>query len=118
MDFVIHLPITKKGHDAILTVVDRMSKMVHLIPTKTTVTAVQTAQLFYDHVWKLHGVPKDIVSDRDSRFTGHFWTELLRLIGTKQNMSTSFHPQTDGQTERMIRIMEDMLRHYLCRCRA
>lgn len=113
MDYVVQLPVTKRGHDAILVFVDRLSKMVHLVPTTTTVTGVGTAQLYFDTVWKLHGIPKDIVSDRDTRFTGHFWRELMRLIGTKQYMSTSFHPQSDGQTERVNRVMEDMLRHYV-----
>ena len=113
MDYVVQLPITKRGHDAILVFVDRLSKMVHLVPTTTKVTGAQTAQLFFDHVFKHHGLPTDIVSDRDSRFTSHFTKELLRLLGTKQCMSTAFHPQTDGQTERTNRVMEDMLRHYV-----
>jgi hypothetical protein len=113
MDYVVQLPVTKKGHDAIVVFIDRLSKMVHLVPTTTKVTGEGTAQLFFDNVFKLHGLPRDIVSDRDSRFTGKFTTELLRLLGTRQNMSTSFHPQTDGQTERINRVMEDMLRHYV-----
>jgi hypothetical protein len=113
MDYVVQLPITKRGHDTILVFIDRLSKMVHLVPTKTTVTGAQTAQLFFDHVFKHHGLPNDIVTDRDSRFTSHFTKELLRLLGTKQCMSTAFHPQSDGQTERINRVMEDMLRHYV-----
>ncbi len=113
MDFITGLPVTERGHDAILVVVDRMSKMVHLIATTTTVTAPQVAQLYQDRIFALHGLPDDIVSDRDSKFTSAFWKNLQKLLGTNLNMSTAFHPQTDGQTERMNGILEDMLRHYV-----
>jgi len=94
-------------------VVDKLTKMVHLIPTTVHVTGEETARLYMDHVWKHHGVPESIVSDRDPRFTGKFMTEFLKLLGTKQRLSTAFHPQTDGQTERTNRTLEDMLRHYV-----
>ena len=113
MDFIIHLPPTKEGHDAILVVVDRLTKMTHIIPTVTKVNAEETAKLFRDHVWKLHGYPKHLVTDRDSRFTSNFWQELQKYCGMKGHKSTSFHPQSDGQTERMNRVLEDMLRHYI-----
>ena len=113
MDFITQLPRSIHGNDAVFVVVDRLTKMVHIIPTKTTVTSEGTAQLFLDNVWKHHGVPQDIVSDRGSVFVGKFFTELLRLIGTRHNRSTAFHPQSDGQTERMNRVLEDMLRHYV-----
>ena len=87
--------------------------MVHIIPTNTTCTAVTVAELYRDHVWKLHGVPSKIVSDRDLRFTSAFIRELCSLVGARQAMSTPYHPQTDGQTERVIRVLEDMLRHYV-----
>jgi hypothetical protein len=113
MDFIVHLPKTKQGHDAIYVVVDRLTKMVHLIPTTTSVTASEVAALFRNHVWKLHGDPKHFVSDRDSKFTSKFWQDLQRQLGIHSHTSTAFHPQSDGQTERTNRILEDMLRHYV-----
>ena len=89
--------------------------MAHFIPTKTTATAEDTARLFLDNVFRLHGLPEEIVSDRDSKFTGNFWQALFEALGTRLGMSTAFHPQTDGQIERMNRIIEDMRRrlHYV-----
>jgi hypothetical protein len=113
MDFVTGLPMTPRLHDAIVVFVDRLTKMVHLVPTTTTVDAVGTARLYIDHVWKHHGVPQNLVTDRGSVFISHFWTALLQIIGTKQKLSTAYHPQTDGQTERVNRVIEDMLRHYV-----
>ena len=113
MDLITDLPQTKIGHTAILVVVDRLTKMAHFMPCSTTVTAPQVAQLFLDFIVKLHGIPKEIISDRDPRFTSHFWQELCIYLGTKQNLSTPYHPQTDGQTERMNRILEEMLRHFV-----
>jgi hypothetical protein len=113
MDFITQLPCTKSGHTCILNVVDRLSKRVHFIPTVNEVNAPQTAKLFFDHVVRLHGMPREIVSDRDPRFTSNFWRSLLELTGTKLAMSTSMHPQTDGQTERANRTLEEMLRGYV-----
>jgi hypothetical protein len=113
MDFIVQLPKTKQGHDAIYVVVDRLTKMVHLIPTYTSVKASEVADLFRNNVWKLHGDPKHFVTDRDSKFTSKFWQDLQRLLGISSHMSTAFHPQSDGQTERTNRILEDMLRHYV-----
>jgi hypothetical protein len=113
MDFITHLPKSPEGFDALFVVVDRLSKMVHAIPTHDTATAEDTALLFYQHVFKLHGLPVDIVSDRDPKFTSHFWKDLAKLTGTKLSMSTAAHPQSDGQTERVNRVLQDMLRHYV-----
>ena len=96
-----------------MIVVDRLSKMVHLIATKQTATAQDIAQIYQDRVFALHGLPDDIVSDRDTRFTSACRKNLQKLLGTNINMSTAFHPQTDGQTERMNSVLEDMLRHYV-----
>ncbi len=112
MDFIVRLPMTAAGHDAILTVVDRLTKMAHFIPTTTTVTAEAAAKQFFAGVVRLHGLPKSIVSDRDSKFTSAFWKELFKLTGTSLDMSTARHPQTDGQSERMNRTLEEMLRAY------
>jgi len=113
LDFITHLPRSQRGNDAILTMVDRMTKMTHLAPCKTTIDSEGTAQLFLNHVWKIHGLPENIVSDRGSVFVGKFFSELLRLIGTKHNRSTAFHPQSDGACERQNKILEDCLRHYV-----
>ncbi len=113
MDLITQLPKTTAGHDAIVVFVDRLSKMVHFVPTTTTVGAEKLANIFHDNVIKLHGLPEEIVSDRDPRMTSHFWRQLMAKMGSKLSMSSAFHPQTDGQTERMNRILEDMLRNYV-----
>ena len=107
------LPKTLSGYDAILVVVDRLSKMAHFIPTTASVTALATAKLFVDHIFKLHGLPKSLVSDRDTRFTSKFWQALFHSLGTSLKMSTSFHPQTDGQTERTNRTLISGIRSYV-----
>jgi hypothetical protein len=112
MDFITSLP-KSRGYDTIMVVVDRLSKMVILIPTHVTATADKVAKLFVSHVVSKHGVPVQIISDRDSRFTSHFWRATCRIWGTSQGMSTAFRPQTDGQTERTNRIIEETLRHYI-----
>jgi hypothetical protein len=112
MDFIVGLP-KSEGCTSILVVVDRLSKYAEFIPAPKECTAEVTAKLFMRHVVKYWGLPASIVSDRDSRFTGRFWTELFRLLGTALNMSTTMHPQTDGQTERINNILEVYLRHYV-----
>ena len=113
MDLITQLPVTQKGNDAIVVFVDKLSKMVHIAPCKTTCGAEEFANIFMHEVHRLHGMPRKIVSDRDSRFQGRFFSELSKIMGCRQAMSTAFHPQTDGQTERANRILEDMLRHYV-----
>jgi hypothetical protein len=113
LDLITQLPVTKSGHDAIVVFVDKFSKMVHYAATTTTCTSYDLARLFFDNVVRLHGIPRYIVSDRDPRFTAKLWNQLWTMLGTKLKMSTAFHPQTDGQTERANRVLEDMLRHYV-----
>jgi len=113
MDLITQLPKTASGHDAIVTVVDRLSKMTHFIPATTDINAPKLAQLFIDHVVRLHGMPTMIVSDRDPRFTSTFWQNVMDRLGTYTAMSTAYHPQTDGQTERANRTIEEMLRSYV-----
>lgn len=113
MDLITQLPKTKKGNDAIVVHVDKLTKKVIMTATKTTVTAPELATIVYREVVRHHGVPEMIISDRDTRFTSMFWKELWRLLGTKLAMSTAYHPQTDGQTERANRTIEDMLRAYV-----
>ena len=100
MDFIVKLPPTQDGYNAIIVFVDQLSKMVHLQPTTTTATAVDVANIFFNTVFQLHGLPRVIISDRDPKFTSKFWQMLFKLIDTKLTLSTAFHPQTDGQTER------------------
>jgi hypothetical protein len=113
MDLITQLPMTDQGHDAIVVWVDKLSKMVHYTATTTTVTAPELAQLMYREVVRHHGIPSSIVSDRDPRFTSHFWKSLWKLTDTQLNMSTSFHPQSDGQTERANRTLEEYLRAHV-----
>ncbi len=113
MDFIAPLSTTKSGHDAMMVVVDRLTKMIHAIPTTVTATAQQVARLYFDNVFRLHGLPTSVVSDRDPKFTSEFWSALSKLTGTHLAMSTANHPQTDGQTERANRTLIEMLRAYV-----
>ena len=113
LDLITALPRSAAGHDAIVVFVDKLTKMVHYVPTSTTVTATHLATLFLRHVVRLHGVPDSIISDRDPRFTAHFWRAFWTQLGSKLVMSTAYHPQTDGQTERANRTLEEMLRSYV-----
>jgi len=113
LDLITSLPRTKRGYDAIVVFVDRLTKMAHFCPTTNEVSGEGVAQLFFDNIFRLHGLPAALVSDRDPRFTGKFWEALFRLLGTKLAMSTSLHPQTDGQTERTNRTLEQVLHHYV-----
>ncbi|KAE8898014.1 hypothetical protein PF003_g18050 [Phytophthora fragariae] len=110
MDFIFELPADARGHTGILVFVCRLSKMVRLAAVRKSVTAPQAAQLFVDNVFRNHGLPEAFVSDRDPRFVSHFWQHLFRLLGTRLDMSTADHPQTDGPTERVNRVLEDILR--------
>jgi hypothetical protein len=114
MDFVTGLPRTVEGKDAILTFTDRFSKMVHLVAMDfTNSTAPQVARLYFDNVWRLHGLSQKIISDRDPRFMSAFWQEIFRLSGTLLAPGTPYHPQTDGQAENTNRTMEQILRAYV-----
>ena len=114
MDLITQLPACKgTGYTAIVTIVDRLTKMVHLAPTFNTVTAEGLANIFMRTVFRHHGMPRVLVSDRDSKFTSDFWQAFFKRLGTKLSLSTAYHPQTDGQTERANRTVEDMLRAYI-----
>ncbi|KAL4032939.1 hypothetical protein IC575_006022 [Cucumis melo] len=110
MDFLFGLPRTSSGHDGIWVIVDRLTKTTRFIPIKMTTTLDQLARLYVDKIVSQYGVPVSIVSDRDPRFTSKFWPSLQKAMGTGLKFSTSFHPQTDGQSERTIQTLEDMLR--------
>ena len=110
MDFVSGLPLSTSKKDAIWVVVDRLTKSAHFIPVRTDFSLDKLAELYVSQIVRLHGVPISIVSDRDPRFTSRFWKKLQEALGTKLHFSTAFHPQTDGQSKRIIQILEDMLR--------
>ncbi len=109
LDFVTGLP-PSGGNTVVLTVVDRFSKAAHFIPLPKLPSAKETAQLMVDHVFKIHGLPTDVVSDRGPQFTSQFWGEFCRLIGASSSLSSGFHPQTNGQAERTNQILGRMLR--------
>jgi hypothetical protein len=100
MDFIVGLPRTRDGYDSIWVIVDRVTKVAHFIPVKTTHTGAKLAELYMSRIVCLHGVPKKIVSDRGTQFTSRFWGKLHESLDTKLNFSSAYHPQTDGQTER------------------
>ncbi|KAJ9522550.1 hypothetical protein QJQ45_008376 [Haematococcus lacustris] len=113
MDLITKLPTGDHGYDAIAVFVDRLSKMVHFVPCKESMNAKGFARLFIDNVFKHHGVPREIISDRGSHFTNQFWSSILKLLGVKECKSSAYHPESDGQTERYNRTLEEMMRHYI-----
>ena len=110
MDFVVGLPLIGRRHDSVWVVVDRLTKSAHFLPVRTDYSLDKLAELYIKEIFQLHGIPISIISDRDPRLTLRFWGKLQEALGTRLNFSTAFHPQTDGQSERVIQIMEDMLR--------
>jgi len=113
VDFITQLPETAAGHTAIVVFVDRLSKMVHFAPCWNTLGAQEFAQIFVREIFAKHGIPQEIISDRGTQFTSRFFREVSKLLGVKQCLSSSRHPQSDGQTERANRTLEDMLRHFV-----
>jgi hypothetical protein len=113
MDFITGLPTSTRQNDAIMVVVDKLRKSAHFIPIKSTCKVIDIAQVFMKEVFRLHGMPKEIISDRDTKFTSKFWKSLMAGLETKLLFSTTYHPQTDGQTERVNQILEDMLRMHV-----
>ena len=109
MDFVTGLPRTRRQHDSIWVIVDRLTKSTHFLPVSNDDSLDKLAKLYVEEIVRLHGVPISIVSDRDPRFTSRFWYSLQDAMGTRLHFSTTFHPQTDGQLERTIQTLEDML---------
>ncbi|KAJ0878848.1 putative nucleotidyltransferase, Ribonuclease H [Helianthus annuus] len=110
MDFVTGLPRTQAGNDTIWVIVDRLTKSAHFLAIKETDKFSQLAAVYLKEVVARHGVPTSIISDRDPRFTSELWQSMHKLFGSKLDMSTAYHPQTDGQSERTIQTLEDMLR--------
>lgn len=109
MDFVEGLP-ESKSKDFILVVVDRFTKYAHFIALAHPYTAATVASLFWKRIHSLHGIPESIVTDRDKVFVSNFWQALFKLLGTQLHYSSAYHPQTDGQTERVNRCLENYLR--------
>lgn len=110
MDFIVGLPRTSRGYNSIWVIVDRLTKSAHFLAVKTTCNMHQYAEEYIKEIVRLHGIPISIVSDRDPKFTSEFWKSLHKALGTRLSFSTAFHPQSDGQSERVIQILEDMLR--------
>ncbi|GJW57612.1 putative reverse transcriptase domain-containing protein [Tanacetum coccineum] len=114
MDFVTKLPRTSSGYDTIWVIVDRLTKSAHFLPMREDYKMDRLARLYLNEIVARHGVPISIISDRDSRFTSRFWQSMQEALGTRLDMSTAYHPQTDGQSERTIQTLEDMLRAVRC----
>jgi hypothetical protein len=100
MDFITTLPVTKENLDSVMVIVEKFTNLVMFIPTRTDMDTVETAKKFFNNWYRWFGLPKKIISDRDGRFISRFWKVLFRLTQTRLAMSTSHHPQIDGQTER------------------
>ncbi|GJV70398.1 reverse transcriptase domain-containing protein [Tanacetum coccineum] len=113
MYFVSGLPRTPSGYDTIWVIVDRLTKSAYFLPMKKTDSMEKLMKLYLKEVVCRHGVPISIISDRDSHFTSRFWRSLQKALGINLDMSTVYHPQTDGQSERTIQMLEDMLRAYV-----
>jgi len=111
-DFITKLPLAQ-GYDSILVVVDQLTKMVHFIPTTEKTSAEGLARLFRDNIWKLHSLPESIISDREPQFVAGLIRKLNEMLGIKSKLSTVFHPQTDGQTERVNQELKQYLRMFI-----
>jgi hypothetical protein len=113
MDFITRFPRTSKLHDSIMALVYKITKAAHFIPLKTTHKVADVVDIFMKEVARLHRIPKTIMSDRDSKFTSNFWKGLFKGFRTNMNFSTAYHPESDGQTKRVNRVIEDILRMYV-----
>ena len=110
MDFVTHLPWTPRRHDTVWVIVNRLTKSAHFLAVRMAFTLEEFCRLYIREIVRLHGVQVSIVSNRDPRFTAHFWKSFQKAMGTQLMMSTAFHPQTNGQPKRTIHVLEDLLR--------
>nr|GFC63075.1 reverse transcriptase domain-containing protein [Tanacetum cinerariifolium] len=109
MDFVTGLPRTPSGYDSILVIVERLTKSAHFLPKKKNHSIEKLTELYLKEIVCKHGVPVSVISDRDNLFTSRFWVSLQKALGTQLDLSTAYHPETDGQSERTIQTLEDML---------
>ena len=112
MDFITKLPLAQ-GYDSILVVCDRMTKMAYFVPTTEKTLVEGVARLFWNNIWKLHGLPESIITDRGAQFTAGIMKELNQMLGIDTKLSTAYYPQTDGQTERMNQDLEQYLRMFI-----
>src|SRR4051812_23873652 len=110
MDFITGFPKSQKGNGAIFVVIDRFSKVAHFLPVKEKITASQLENLYISRIVSLHGIPLEITSDRGSLFTSRYWKSFMEAFGTRLSLSTAYHPQSQGQFERVNQVLEDMLR--------
>jgi hypothetical protein len=113
MDFITRLPKPTKQNDGIMVVVKKLSKSTHFIPVKSTCKEIDVSSIFMKEIFRLHGIPKEIVYDKDTNFTSIFWKYLFVGFETKLLFSTTYHPQTDGKIERVSQVLEDMLRMHV-----
>ena len=113
MDFVMGLPRTSAGDDAIWVIVDRLIKSAHFLPFHANYPLKKLAQMYIQKIVRLHGIPSTIISYRDPRFPSQFWRSLQKAFGTRLYLSITYHPQTDRQIKRTIQTLEDMLRAYI-----
>ena len=111
IDFVTHLPRTQQRHDAVWVIVDQLTKSAHFLAVRMTLASDTFCRLYIREIVRLHGVPVSIVSDKDPRFTAHFWKNFQKAMGTRLTMSTSFHPQTDGQFRGLYRYWRTCYEH-------
>src|SRR5882724_5650278 len=115
VNLIMELP-QSQGYDAIMVVVDRLSKWAHVIPTTLDIMALGVARLFRDNVWKFHGLPEEVISDRGTQFVSSFTCNLSQLLGIKVAASTTYHPQTDSQTKRVNHEVEQFLQLFVNQC--
>jgi hypothetical protein len=113
MDFITGLPKSTKQNDDIMVVVDKLSKSTHFVPVKSTCKAIDIANIFMKEIFRLHDMPKEIIYDRDMKLNSSFWKSLMVDFETKLLFSTTYHPQTDGQTKRVNQVLYDMLRMHV-----
>lgn len=113
LDFITYLPHTRKQHDSIMVVVDKLSKTTHFIPVKSTFKTMEIVEIFMKEIFRLHGIPKVVIFDRGVKFTSTFWKTLIAGLGTQIHFSIAYHSQTDGQTEWVNQVLEDMLRMFM-----
>jgi transposase InsO family protein len=114
MDFVFDLPITPSGNNGLIAFVDKRSRQAHFIALKPGFDTTDLANIYLTDIFRHHGLPRMIIFDRDVRFTSLFWRTLTQLLGIKLNLSTAYHSQTDGKSERTIGNFEEMVRPYVC----
>jgi hypothetical protein len=113
IDFITKMPRKTEKHDSIMVVVDKLNKVAHFIPVKLTHKEDNIARIYMREIYRLHGVPKEIVSDRDPKCTSNFWKGLFKGFGTNMNFHTTYHPESNGKTERVNQVIEDILMMYV-----